>query len=77
MGISLFMVYLLYIFKFYFINLVVSYFHKLGVHRIHWGYAKIMFLAGNHPWVLNKDPTVWLDAASPPPISLIMSWTNS
>jgi hypothetical protein len=25
---------------------------------------------------LNKDPSVWLDGARPPPISLIMSWTN-
>jgi hypothetical protein len=27
------------------------------IHRIQWSYT-IMFLAGNHPWVLNKDPTI-------------------
>ena len=40
----------------------------LGVCQIHWNYAHIIFLTGSASQeVLNKDPTVWLDGARPPP----------
>ena len=58
--------------------IVVSYLVKLGVCQIHWCFAQIIFLACfvSHGG-LNKDPSVKLDGATQPPMSLIMSSINS
>ncbi len=51
---------------------VVSYLVELWVCRIHWSYAQIIFPAGfAGQKALCKDPTVWLDEARPPSISLM------
>jgi hypothetical protein len=43
-----------------------------GVHQIHLSNAHIIFPASYAgKGVLNKDTTVWLDGARPPPISLL------
>ncbi len=51
-----------------------------------WEFIKLLFWwihLSSRPGVLNKDPTVWLDGARPPQLSLIMSlvvmiwWTQN
>ncbi len=49
--------------------------------RVHWSYAQIIFLGQLcQPGDINKDPTVWLVEAKPPPKYVsknYMSLTNS
>ncbi len=59
-------------------SMMVSYFVALGVCQIYLSYAQIIFQASfAGQGILSKDPTIWLDGARPPPVSLIMRSTIS
>ncbi len=43
-----------------------------------WSYAQIIFPGGfANQDILNKDPTVWLDGARPPPKYVIIQFDNT
>ncbi len=60
------------------LNITITYIVKLGVCWIYWSFAQIIFQTGFAKQGVHKeDPTVLVDGARPPSVSLIMSLTNS